>query len=197
MPEISMEILKRRYNEEKDGKAKLRLLAAIHRKSSKTIDEICNVLEKPKTTIHRWLNTFSCKGINGKNTIKQPGRTPLLSIKQRKKLLQMLERGPPHNPKGLWTTKQVKELIKHKYGAVFVNQHIWRMLIALGFSLQRPRKRHHKHPSDDEIMRFKKKLGEKRDIIPPRGLLWAHKMKQHLGSYQISLADGHEEGVAQ
>lgn len=179
LPEISLKRLKEFYKTENNAKAKLRLLAAIHRKNSKSIDAICELLEKPKTTIHRWLNNFQKKGIKAKNSTKQPGRNPQLNLTQREKLIKDLERGPPFNKNGLWSTKEVLDLLKKKYGVFFVPQHVWRIITALGFTLQRPRKRHHESASDEEIAEFKKKQNGKHIITERKDLLWAHRMKQH------------------
>jgi transposase len=183
LPNISLKILQRMYDNEKNAKSKLRLLSAIHRKRGKSIDEIAYLLSKPRRTIHGWLTRFQKRGIDGKDSIKQPGRPATLKLTQRKNLVKDLERGPPHNPTGLWSTKELKELLKRKYHVDFVNQHIWRLLISLGFSMQRPRKRHYQRPSDEEIAQFKKKLNEKQSTTVRKDLLWAHKMKQHSALY--------------
>jgi len=178
LPETSLRQIRLLYNVEKTAKAKLRLLTAIHRKNGKSIDEIAYLLSKSRRTIHGWLTRFQERGIDGKDSIKQSGRPATMTLKQRKNLVEDLERGPPHNPSGLWTTKDIKKLLKRKYHVEFVSQHIWRLLISLGFSMQRPRKRHYQRPSDEEITQFKKKLDEKHDTIARKGLLWARKMRQ-------------------
>jgi len=177
---ISLEKIQVIYDQEKNAKSKLRLLSAMHRKRGKSIDEISFLLSKPRRTIHGWLTKFQKRGINGKNSIKQSGRPTTLTLTQRKNLVKDLERGPPHNPTGLWSTKELKNLLKKKYHVEFVNQHIWRMLVSLGFSMQRPRKQHYNKPSELEITLFKKKLDEKQDITARKDLLWAHRMRQHL-----------------
>ena len=180
LPTTSVNQLQKLYDKENNAKAKLRLLSAVHRKKGKSIDEIAYLLSKPRRTIHGWLVRFQQRGINAKDGIKQSGRPVELTIKQRKKLLKILERGPPHNPSGLWSTKEVRELIIKQFKRTYVKQHVWRLLVSVGFSMQRPRKRHYQRPSEKEIARFKKKLDEKQDIIVRRDLLWAHKMKQPL-----------------
>ena len=175
---ISVKQLQKLYDEEMNAKAKLRLLSAVHRKKGKSIDEIAYLLSKPRRTIHGWLVRFQQRGINAKDGVKQSGRPVELTIKQRKKLLKILERGPPHNPSGLWSTKEVRELITKQFKKTYVKQHVWRLLVSVGFSMQRPRKRHYQRPSEKEIARFKKKLDEKQNIIVRKDLLWAHKMKQ-------------------
>lgn len=179
LEEISTQQLQKLYDEEKNSKAKLRLLCAIHRKKGKSIDEIAQLLSKGRRTVHSWLVRFNVRGISGKDSKKAPGKVPALTVAQRKKLITMLERGPSHNPDGLWTTKEVRELIAKKFKCTYVKQHVWRLLVSLGFSMQRPRKRHYMHASDKEIALFKKKLAEKQNIIERKDLLWAHKMRQH------------------
>jgi transposase len=180
LPTTSVNQLQKLYDKEKNAKAKLRLLSAVHRKKGKSIDEIAYLLSKSRRTIHGWLVRFQQRGINAKDGIKQSGRPVELTIKQRKKLLKILERGPPHNPSGLWSTKEVRELITKQFKRTYVKQHVWRLLVSVGFSMQRPRKRHYQRPSEKEIALFKKKLDEKQNIIVRKGLLWAHKMKQPL-----------------
>jgi len=180
LPTISLKRLQKMYDQEKNAKSKLRLLSAVHRKRGKSIDEITGLLSKPRRTVHGWLTRFQKRGINGKDSIKQSGRPAILTLTQRKNLVNDLERGPPHNSTGLWSTKELKDLLKRKYRVEFVNQHIWRMLVSLGFSMQRPRKQHYKKPNEEEIAQFKKKRDKKQNITERKDLLWAHKMKQHL-----------------
>ena len=175
---ISVDQLQKLYDKEKNAKAKLRLLSAVHRKKGKSIDEIAYLLSKSRRTVHGWLVRFQARGINAKDGIKQPGRPAELTIKQREKLLKILERGPPHNSSGLWSTKEVRELITKKFKRTYVKQHVWRLLVSVGFSMQRPRKRHYKHPSEAEIAHFKKKLDEKHNTLERKDLLWARRMKQ-------------------
>ena len=180
---VSKQRLQKLYDEEKNAKAKIRLLSAIHRKKGRSIDEITYLLSKNRRTIHSWLVRFNERGIDGKDSRKAPGKIPSLTIEQRERLIIMLERGPPHNPTGLWSTKEVREFIAKKFKRRFVKQHVWRMLVSLGFSMQRPRKRHYQSPSDEEISQFKKKLDKKHDTTERKDLLWALKMKQHSDSY--------------
>lgn len=178
LPVISLQKLKELYAQEKNSKAKVRLLAAIHRKQGKSIDDISYLLSMPRNTVYGWLRRFARRGIDAKNSIKQSGRPVELTVQQRAKLIKMLERGPPHNPSGLWSSKEVREVITKKFKRTYVKQHVWRLLVSLGFSMQRPRKRHYQRPSEAEIDTFKKKVIDKRVTIERKDLLWARKMKQ-------------------
>ena len=190
LPEVSLQKLTALYLAEKNAKAKLRFLVAIRRKKGDSIDAIASTVEKPRRTVHGWLHRFEKYGLERAHDIKQSGRPAELTLRKRQSLIKDLERGPPHNRSGLWSTKSVRELIAKRYKRRYVKQHVWRLLVSLGFSLQRPRKRHYKRPSDQELWQFKKKLGEKHNIIERKDLLWARKMKPRSVSFPSLRAAG-------
>ena len=181
LPDTDLHRIQSLYAQERNHRSKTRLLAAIHRKQGKSIDEIASLVNVPRDTVYGWLRRFTTRGIDAKNSIKQPGRPAQLTVKQRMKLVKILERGPPHNPTGLWTTKEIRARITKEFKRTYVKQHVWRMLVSLGFTMQRPRKRHYQRASDEEIAQFKKKRGEKLDTTERGDLLWALKMRQHSG----------------
>lgn len=180
LSEISLKRLKQLYKKETNGKAKLRLLAAIHRKRGKSIDNIAELLEKPRKTVHGWLTCFQERGISGKDSIKQEGRPCKLTAKQRKELIKKLEKGPLYNPSGLWTAKEVRNLIRNKYGVLYGRTNMWKIFIAAGFTPQVPRKKHYKTASIEQIERFKKTPNKRQDATERKVLLWPQKTKQHL-----------------
>lgn len=180
LPSISRQRVQSLYSCEKKPRAKLRLLAAIHRKQGKSIDEIAYLLSTPRDTVYGWLRRFTTRGINAKDSIKQSGRPTQLTIKQRVDLVRILEQGPPHNRSGLWSTKELRTVITKKFKRTYVKQHVWRLLVSLGFSMQRPRKRHYQRPGDEEIAQFKKKLDGKLGTTVRKDLLWARRMRQPL-----------------
>ncbi len=190
LPSVPMARLQRMYDGEVKAKPKVRLLSAIHRKRGKSIDDIALLVRASRNTVHSWLRKFVERGIDGKDSIKQTGRPTLLSLRQRKQLVKRLERGAPHSNSGLWSTKEVRELIRKEFGIKFVPQHVWRILVGCGFSLQVPRPRHYKTASPEEIERFKKKPKDKSSITGRKVLSWAAKMRQHSASSQQSHAVG-------
>lgn len=181
LPDVPVVRLRTLYRSEQRAKPKVRLLAAVHRKAGRSMDEIAYLVSAPRNTVHGWLRRFAQRGLAAKDSIKQSGRPPALTLAQRKRLVRDLERGPPHNPSGLWTTKEIRKLLQRKYRVEFVHQHVWRLLVSLGFSMQRPRKRHYQHPGDEEIAQFKKKLGERRGTTVRRDLSWARRMRRPSG----------------
>jgi transposase len=170
LPNIGLERLQEMYKTEQRAKPKIRLLCAIHRKEGKSIDDIAEQTNLKRRTVHAILHRFCSRGINAKDSIKQEGRPAFLTTKQRKNLVRQLERGPPRNKTGLWTTKEVREYIRRKYRVNYTSVHVWELLKALGFTIQKPRPRHYKHPSNEDIDRFKKKLPGWYAIIDKRAL---------------------------
>jgi len=190
LPIISAEKLRALARDEDNKKARLRLLAAAHRKEGQKLERIAETIGKPVTTIHDWLVRLHEDGMTRLRDVKQPGRTPRLNEKQRRTLVRELERGPPHNRNGLWSTKDVRELIRKKFGITYAPQHAWRLLVACGFSLLRPRKRHYKSASPGERLRFKKKRDAKLGTTERKDLLWARKMRPHSASSHSLRAAG-------
>ena len=165
LPKVSIDELQRLYREETKAKPKLRLLCAIHRKEGSSLDEIVAYTNMKRRTVHDTLRRFMERGIDAKDNGKRGGRPSKLSEKQRKQLIKKLERGPPYNRHGLWTTKEVREMIKKEYGVTYTHAHVWELLKAAGFSIQRPRPRNYQRPSDEEVERFKKRLHCWRNVL--------------------------------
>ena len=180
LPDISTRRLRAAYAAEQHPKSKLRLLAAVHRRESKSIDEIAYMLSKPRRSVHGWLTRFAERGIDAKDARKQTGRPTQLTLTQKRQFIKDLEHGPPNNPSGLWTTKLVQELLRRKYKVSFVKQHVWRMLDQLGFAMLRPRKQHHLRASDEEMTQFKKKRDAWCASTNNKVLSSLHKTKQLL-----------------
>lgn len=170
LPTVSLHRLRTVYEIEQNAKAKIRLLCAIHRKQGESTDSIMKIANLSKSTVHDILHRFVERGLTGKDAIKQDGRPPKLTVKQRRKILELLDQGPPYNPTGLWTTKEVRELIKNEFGVEYTTVHVWELLQAAGFSIQKPRPRNYKAPSKWKQTHFKKKLQCWRDITGKKGL---------------------------
>lgn len=126
IPDISLDRLRRIYLSEKDGKAKFRLLAAIHRKAGESLGRISRLLENPKVTVYDWLRRFQIRGIGAKDNIRQPGRPPRLTPAQARDLVKRIEAAD----KPL-TITQVQELIRRRYGKTYSKQHAWRVLSSI------------------------------------------------------------------
>lgn len=158
LPHVDVAALQRLYDRERKAKPKVRLLCALHRKRGESLDAIAGITALKRRTVHATLWRFVERGVDGKDSIRASGRPPRLSKPQRAQLVRLLDRGPPHNRSGLWTTKEVRELIRRKFGVTYTHAHVWDILGAAGFSIQTPRPRNVKAPDEAETQRFKKKL---------------------------------------
>ncbi len=161
---VSMERLQKLYDSEQNAKAKLRLLVAIRRKKGDSIDDIAYALEKPRRTIHGWLQRFEQRRLKAAHDKKQPGRPTRLKHSQLVKFRRELLNGPAHVPGRLWTTRLVREHLEKKHGIKYRRSNVFRLLHALGFSVQKPRQQHYKTDAVAQE-RFKKKRDESRDSI--------------------------------
>lgn len=94
-------------------------------------------------SVNRWLQRYEAEGIDGLRTRVRPGRAPRLSPEQRSELSALIEAGPEAAgySTGVWTGPMIGDLIEERYGVRYHNHHVPRLLHALGFSVQRPRKR--------------------------------------------------------
>src|SRR3989338_5609360 len=144
LPYVSLKRLQQLYEREQNAKAKFRLLAAIRRKKGESIDDIAFALEKPRRTIHGWLQRFEKHKLKAIHDKKQPGRPSKLTSAQLKQLRRELIKGPAHVPGRLWTNRLVSEHLEKRYGICYERKHVTVVLHKLGFSVQKPRQQHYK-----------------------------------------------------
>ena len=165
LPEFSKEQLRELYNKEKNAKAKLRLLAAIKRREGKTLDNIASSLQKPKTTIHDWLQRLERKGMRNLYDLKQPGKPARLIKKQLKELDTILDDSPlkQNIPFVIWTTNLVRYIILKKFDVRFKVRQVRNIVNKINFSLQTPRPEN-KKANKRAQEKFKKELKKKFNI---------------------------------
>lgn len=94
-------------------------------------------------TVNCWLRWYETLGAEGLRTNKPPGAAPRLTPEQLQELTRIVESGPlaAGFTSGVWTGPMIGRLILDRYGVRYHNHHVPRLLNALGFSVQRPRKR--------------------------------------------------------
>jgi transposase len=161
LKEHSKEELVGMYREEKDGRAKIRLLAAILRKEGKTLKEISDIIKYPLTTIKGWLHGMYERGIERAHPIKQSGRPRELAEKELRELDLILSEPPTRQnlPLNFWDTKLVIQFVKERYGVEYSYVQMWRILRRLGFTCRKPRPVHRK-ASRPQQETFKKTSGK-------------------------------------
>mgnify|MGYP001574773323 CR=1 FL=1 len=143
-----------------DNLPKERLLIIKNYNKGMKLRKIGEVLDIPHTKAYYWIKRYKKYNINGLKTIKQKGKTPLLSQKDLTKIREYLVNNKPKEYYGIsagWNSRGVKSYIKSRYNASYSLRHIERLLHKIGFSLMTPRPRNIK-ASPEKQNEFKKNL---------------------------------------
>jgi transposase len=102
--------------------------------------EIARRLKVVRQSVARWVAQYRNQGQEGLQKTGRAGRKPLLNPNDLQRLEQLLERGPEalgyETP--LWTCPRVAHLIEEEFGVRYHEGHVWKILVALGWSPQRP-----------------------------------------------------------
>jgi transposase len=121
------------YRFEKNTKAHIRLLCAIHRKKGKTIKQISEILEIPRSTISDYLHRLdkNLDLIYDNNCQSRPSK---LNKKLQEQIVKILKDNPEKYgyTSLIWTTKMIKHYIQHNFNIKFTSQGIRKMLYRLG-----------------------------------------------------------------
>ena len=159
LPIYSKEELSQLYREEKNPKAKMRLLAALLRKEGLTYREITGRIKYPLMTVADWLRRMHEEGIHRRYSIKQSGRPHKMTEDQLHDLESVLVDSPQENglPFAFWTTKLVQHYIEKKYGISYDSRQVRNLLYRMGMTCQKPRPQHLK-ASKKAQEEFKKKF---------------------------------------
>lgn len=144
--QFSANQLDKMYREEKNPKAKVRLLAAIKRKEGQKLSDIADSVRHPLTTVGDWLRRMHMKGISRRYNIKQTGKPRRLSDGQIKEIDSIVSKLPSKEnlPFAIWTTKLVRQFIEDRYHVKYKLRQTRNILSGIGMSPQKPRPMHRK-----------------------------------------------------
>jgi len=102
--------------------------------------EVAGRLKVVRQTVARWVKQYRSEGREGLRQAGRAGRKPLLSPANLERLEELLQRGPEalgyETP--LWTCPRVAHLIEDEFGIRYHQGHVWKILVALRWSPQRP-----------------------------------------------------------
>jgi len=166
LPKWDLKELKKLYKSEKNEKAKLRFLCAIHRKQGKSILNISDLLCIPKSTVYDNLNRFKKSSkISAIKDKPKPGRPSKLSKKQIKDLINNIENSPKkfNLETDCWSTSLIRKHINQEFKQKYTMFGVRKLLKKLGFSLQKPRPIHYLG-NKTEQEKFKKNFHELSDV---------------------------------
>lgn len=91
----------------------------------------------------QWHTAWKAEGIEGLDSKGPPGADPKLSEAARRVLKRAILAGPKEagHDTDFWTLGRVRELIKKETRTTLGQTSVWRTMIDLGFSVQKPERR--------------------------------------------------------
>lgn len=108
-----------------------------------TLTEVADLLSVSVSSVKRWKKAFQQGGLAALAPKRHPGPKPKLSLTQKRRLRDLLLRGPLaagfHTD--LWTCRRVAEVVQREFGIAYHPDHLGRILHDLGFSPQKPQRR--------------------------------------------------------
>ena len=112
-------------------------------KSGQTLSAVARAVSAAPSSVLRWQGQYQQHGLKGLQAKPTPGRPPRLSQAQKKVLVQVLLDGPlaAGFKTDLWTLKRIAKIIKRLFEIKYHPSHVWKILIALGWSCQKPERR--------------------------------------------------------
>jgi transposase len=129
---------------EKDGAYRVakRLRAVVLNSEGHTSGELAEILQAPRSKVSEWLQRYQRQGVDGLLEGYRSGRPAELTQEQRQQLGDILDSGPAAYDldSGIWTSPMIAWLIEEEFGVQYHPGHVRKLLHALGFSVQRPRR---------------------------------------------------------
>jgi transposase len=112
-------------------------------KAGKNLSAVARALSASVSSVFRWYQTYRTEGRRGLRPRPTPGRAPKLSDSQKRKLVKVLLKGPlaAGYRTELWTLQRVAEVIDRQFGIRYHPCHVWKLLMGLGWSCQKPERR--------------------------------------------------------
>jgi transposase len=120
-----------------------RLLAIRLLETGNSYRSVADQIQSSLSSVVRWHQSYRKEGKKGLHSTPNTGRPPLLSPKQKEKLLQILIRGPlaAGYPTDLWTLQRIGKVIEKQFAIRYSLANCWKLMTALGWSCQKPAKR--------------------------------------------------------
>ena len=111
-----------------------------------TIKEACEKVNITEPTGYSWLDLWNNKGYSGLVPNFSGGPKPKLGEAEREKLKQML------SEKDAWTLREVRVLIKDKFGVDYSEMQVWRILTSWNMHHAKPYVLDKRRPDDAEAI---------------------------------------------
>ena len=121
--------------------------------------EIARQLRVVRQSVARWVHQYRAQGQSALRKAGRAGRMPRLSEKQRQQLEKLLVAGPERigYETPLWSCPRVADLIEREFQVRYHQGHVWKILVSLGWSPQRPEGRARER-QEEQVRQWKKKV---------------------------------------
>ena len=112
-----------------------------------------------RQTVARWVRERRERGSAGLHKAGRAGRKPRLGDPERKRLEERLLQGPEQlgYETPLWTCPRVADLIEREFGVRYHPGHVWKVLVGLGWTPQRPTGKARER-NEQQIQTWRKKV---------------------------------------
>ena len=121
-----------------------RLLALAAVAEGRSRGEAAAIGGMDRQTLRDWVHRFNAEGPEGLLDRKTDGPTPKLTVAQKAELAALVEAGPDRTTDGVvrWRRVDLKAVIEERFGVVYHERSVSRLLDELGFSHLSARPRH-------------------------------------------------------
>jgi len=107
-----------------------------------TVSAVALKVGSSHSSVILWRDRYKKEGPDSLKPKPAPGRSPKLNSRQKERLTRILLKGALAwgFSTDLWTQKRVAQVIEKEFGVEYHPNHLWRFLIHLGWSCQKPEK---------------------------------------------------------
>lgn len=104
---------------------------------------VARMVQSSISSLVRWMQSFRRKGKAGLKPRPTPGRPPEMKHRQKQELIALLKAGAgaAGYSTEMWTARRVAEQIRRHWGIDYHPGHVWKVLVGLGWSCQKPERR--------------------------------------------------------
>ena len=112
-------------------------------KQGHSYQDVARMVQSSISSLVRWMQSFRRNGKAGLKSRPTPGRPPQMTGGQKRELIGLLKKGAraAGYATEMWTTRRVAEQIRRRWGIDYHPGHVWKILMALGWSCQKPERR--------------------------------------------------------
>ena len=134
--DFSAEDLRALARRSRDTRQCRRLLALAAVAEGRSRGEAAEIGGMDRQTLRDWVHRFNAEGPAGLLDRKTEGPAPKLTAEQKAELAAIVERGPDHKTDGLvrWRRVDLKAVIEDRFGVVYHERSVSRLLHELGFA---------------------------------------------------------------